>query len=332
MSLKSIVKSSPQLTWLAWLVYREVLVQRSRHPSRGPVPTFSGETRLIPTKLSSFDEYADWSQSCALELNREMQIEASLIPSRSRAFSISGTCALCARKTVFRADFQYVLRAQDGTLYPNLRENLPCAHCGLKSRLRGSLHMFIQELAPSSQQQIYITEQLGASYGWLKGRGYDVTGSEYLPKSGPFGTSRRGIHNQDLGALTWSSETFDFVLSFDVLEHVPDVTRCFAEIFRSLKTGGGLLFTAPFRVDLEETEVRAVAGSDGEILHLMEPDYHGGIMTEPDKGTLAFRCFGWDTLRQLKNSGFSDAQVWLYWSRELGYLGGTQVVIVAHKK
>ena len=51
-----------------------------------------------------------------------------------------------------------------------------------------------------------------------------------------------------------------------------------------------------------------------------------------ESAALCYRYFGWDTLWQLEESGFSDAELWLYWFRERGYIGGTQVAIWAHKK
>jgi SAM-dependent methyltransferase len=165
----------------------------------------------------------------------------------------------------------------------------------------------------------------------LKGRYAFVYGSEFKLYRGALGTTVHGIRNEDLGALTWSDRSFDFVLSLDVFEHVPDVAACFGEIFRCLKPGGRLLFTAPFRLSSSQTLVRASVGASGEIVHLVEPEYHGGNLADPGRGILCFRHFGWDVMQQLEGVGFCDAEVWLFWSRELGYLGGTQSVITAIK-
>jgi SAM-dependent methyltransferase len=283
-------------------------------------------------KLKRIQDYEAWSQKSAVEREQQKEIELSLLPLRPRSFSIRGRCALCGLETTFRANFDYSEKGANGRLEPNLRECLECAHCGLKNRLRAALHLFVQEFGPEAGQSIYITEQLGAAYRWLKGRYPAVLGSEFIPESGPFGSSPRGIRNEDLGALTWPNDCFDFILSFDVLEHVADVNTCFSEIFRCLRQGGRFLFTAQFRLDLQETVVRATADSSGNITHLMEPEYHGGNLSDSSKGTLCFRHFGWDTIRQLESAGFSDAEAWLFWSRELGYLGGTQIAIAACKK
>jgi len=330
-SFKQRIKSSPFLARLAWPVYREVLLQRSRYPPKGPIPVFVDDTHLAFSRVSTNDQYLAWSQIHAAELVDQRDIESSLNPISPGSFSIQGTCALCGAKTTFACNFDYALKQPDGRLLPHFRENLFCARCGLKNRVRSVLQLFVQECQPSPQQPIYITEQLGAAYRWLRGRYSAVSGSEYIPESGAFGTSPRGIRNEDLGALTWPDGSFDFVLSLDVLEHVPDVNSCFSEIFRCLRPGGRLLFTVPFSVELSETVVRAVAEANGEITHLMEPEYHGGNVTSPDQGTLCFRYFGWDTMSQLKGVGFAEPEAWLFWSRELGYIGSTQVVLTARK-
>jgi len=331
MTLKQKIKSSPFLARPAWFLYREVLLQRSRHPAKGRVPVFSEETRLTFSRLRTYEDFQQFSQDRVEELHDQERVESDLSPLQHKSFSISGTCALCGCDTTFKTNFDYSIRSSDGRSIPNFREHLFCVRCGLKNRLRAALQLFIQEFHPLSTQPIYITEQFGAAYRWLKGRGYAISGSEYIPGSGPFGSSPRGIRNEDLGALTWPSEMFDFVLSFDVLEHVPSVDACFSEIFRCLRPQGKLLFTAPFSPNLSKTLIRAVMQSDGSISHLMEPEYHGGNMIDAAKGTLCFRYFAWDVLPQLKEIGFSDAEAWLFWSRKLGYLGGTQIVIVAQK-
>lgn len=46
--------------------------------------------------------------------------------------------------------------------------------------------------------------------------------------------------------IPFDNDTFDSVLTTEVLEHVPDVDRCLKEIRRVLKPNGKLLITVPF--------------------------------------------------------------------------------------
>jgi hypothetical protein len=330
-TLKQKIKSSRILSRVVWLAYRELLVFRSHHPKRGPVPRFQENLRMEPLRLRSISAYNAWLQLHNEEAKRRVEIERSLIPANASTFSIPGTCALCSTPTQFRVDFDYGSVDSEGRLVPNFRESLVCSHCGLKNRVRGLLHAFIEQCMPAKDAAIYITEQLGGGYGWLRGRYSNISGSEYRLYPGPSGSSVRGIRNEDLGALTWPNASFNFVLSLDVLEHVPNIAACFAEIFRCLKPGGRLLFTAPFVLGYERTLTRATLDSQGGIVHREEPEYHGGNLADPGKGTLCFRHFGWDVTEELQKVGFLDGEVWLYWSKELGYLGDWQSVLTARK-
>lgn len=49
----------------------------------------------------------------------------------------------------------------------------------------------------------------------------------------------------EITALPFANERFDLVAAFDVVEHVEDDARVFAELTRVLKVGGHLLFSVP---------------------------------------------------------------------------------------
>src|SRR5262249_39570616 len=130
--------------------------------------------------------------------------------------------------------------------------------------------------------------------------------------------------------LTFPDRSFDYVLSFDVFEHVPNFQRAFEEAHRSLNEGGVLLFTAPFVRTNASTLQRARVRDAGEIEHLLLPEYHGDPMN-PDGGILCLQHFGWDMIDTLKAAGFSQARGVFLWSRRLGYLGGEQALFTATK-
>src|SRR5690606_12010607 len=102
-----------------------------------------------------------------------------------------------------------------------------------------------------------------------------------------------------------------------------------AECCRSLKPGGRLVFSVPFIRNAERNVVRATLAADGEITHLLPPEYHGDPLS--DAGCLCFYHFGWEMLDELRAAGFAKACALVYWSRELGYLGGEQLLFVATK-
>jgi SAM-dependent methyltransferase len=68
--------------------------------------------------------------------------------------------------------------------------------------------------------------------------------SHYVPYDVTTVDSKPEVVGQG-GALPFASETFDTVLSTQVLEHVPEPGRMIAEIARVLKPAGRLLLSAP---------------------------------------------------------------------------------------
>ena len=57
-----------------------------------------------------------------------------------------------------------------------------------------------------------------------------------------------------------------------MFEHVPDDIKGFSEICRVLKDDGVFVFTVPLH-DVEKT-VNRVLVEEGNIVHLLEPEYH----------------------------------------------------------
>lgn len=122
---------------------------------------------------------------------------------------------------------------------------------------------------------------------------------------------------QDVTQLSFRSNSFDALLSFDVVEHVPDFRKALQEFFRVLKAGGLLLWSAPFCF-AEQTEIRATLTGNGQIEDLMPPDYHGNPFT--GKGVLCYQSFGMDILQEMETAGFVEARVGGYSSLAFAYL------------
>ncbi len=237
--------------------------------------------------------------------------------------ALPGICRCCGQVTSFALDMQF----SDGR-EPNLRERLNCAHCGLSNRLRLSMDVF-QALLPAQAgpADVYLTEQGGPAYDHLMTR-CRLVGSEFVDAERHADVEHGHIHHEDLAALSFADSSFDTVLSFDRLEHVPDPSRALAEFFRVLKPGGRLMLTAPFDINGEANLQRAVVETDGRIRHLVPPDLHVDPL-DPQGTVLCYWWFGWELLKQLRQVGFSDAVVLTAWSAEAGYLGHWVPLIIA---
>jgi SAM-dependent methyltransferase len=110
---------------------------------------------------------------------------------------------------------------------------------------------------------------------------------------------------EDLLALTLKTDAFDIVSTNEVLEHVPSIEKALAELCRVLRPGGWHVGTVPFDYFGETSIKRAEMDGDGNIIHLMEPEYHGDPMN--DKGVLVFEIAGWNILNIALEAGFSRA-------------------------
>ena len=128
--------------------------------------------------------------------------------------------------------------------------------------------------------------------------------SEYFADA-PRGALRDGIRCEDVQNLAYAEASFDLVTHTEVLEHVPDDTRAFAELFRVLRPGGIMIFTVPMHEGPRTVE-RARLG-DGGIEHLLEPVFHYDPLRRA--GILAFRDYGGDILDRLRHAGFVDSKI-----------------------
>lgn len=212
----------------------------------------------------------------------------------------------------------------------NWRETLRCLSCELINRWRSSIHLFEALATPTARSSIYLTEAVTPLYRVLKQRYPKTIGSEYVAniKSGETVEARgENILVQDVTELSFGAKSFDALLSFDVLEHVPDYRKALQEFFRVLKPGGILLWSAPFCF-AQQTEVRATLAENGQIEHHMPPDYHGDPLT--DEGVLCFQSFGMDILQKMEALGFSETRVCAFSSLAFAYLD-RNIVFLARK-
>jgi len=219
----------------------------------------------------------------------------------------------------------------EGSLAYNWRERMVCPHCGLNNRMRASLHVLDQVCQPASSSRLWITEQVTPLYSELSRRFPRTVGSEFLGiEKAPGWISPAGIRHETMLNPSFEDGAIDTVLSFDVLEHVPELEPCLRQMARVLRPGGIFLFTAPFLFVEHDTRVRARVLADGAIEHLLPPQYHGDPV-DPQGGVLCYREFGWDLIDALKAAGFADPQGLLYYSTDYGYPGEVQILFVARK-
>ena len=102
--------------------------------------------------------------------------------------------------------------------------------------------------------------------------------------------------NINLENIGFPSESFDIVLTSDVMEHVRNIDSAHKEISRILKVGGKYIFTVPYD-DSSETH-HILVDTQGDLdNYLVPPQYHG----DPIRGgIIAYRVFGRAIFEDLK--------------------------------
>lgn len=107
------------------------------------------------------------------------------------------------------------------------------------------------------------------------------------------GEYKDGIRCEDIRRLTFGDDSFDLVISMEVLEHVFDVPAAVSEIARVLKPGGEHIFTIPVRYPFPERTTERAKMSKDKVVHLEEPRYH--IAGDQSK-SLVVNDFGQDLI------------------------------------
>ena len=206
------------------------------------------------------------------------------------------------------------------------REHCRCIRCNSSSRGRALTQTLIETVPDWKQKTILEFAPHGAVSGMLETGCSDYHGSVFLPDVA-LGSEVNGRLNQDLRALTLADESYDIVISQDVLEHVFEPEKAFAELGRILKPGGVHIFTVPFNKH-DQTRPRAVLNGE-QVQHLLEPEYHGDPVNP--SGTLVVTNWGHDICDLIfevsgMQTTYNSPQI-----EELGIIGGNLEVFVSRR-
>jgi SAM-dependent methyltransferase len=113
--------------------------------------------------------------------------------------------------------------------------------------------------------------------------------------------------NQNLERLTFPDNSFDVVITSDVMEHVRLDHLAHREIRRVLKPGGLYLFTVPHFRHSRDTLVRVQVidpADPAQDQFLLEKEFHGDANSE-DHRALSYRAYGTDLDDFLIDLGFT---------------------------
>jgi len=226
-------------------------------------------------------------------------------------FSVSGSfiCNVCGATCPRSAE-------------PPGRETASCASCISTVRLRGLVALLSQEIFGVPLALPDFPEMKG-----LRGFGMSDPPSLAQQLDKKFDYTNTFYHQPPTIDITKPDETewgrYDFIVSSEVMEHVPPpVESAFANLYRLLKPNGVLLLTVPYGIDkqtkehfpeLHEYALASPGGKtvlvnrrrDGSTEVFEDLCFHGG-----DGSTLELRIFTEEALKSiLLGAGFDEVRV-----------------------
>jgi SAM-dependent methyltransferase len=209
---------------------------------------------------------------------------------------------------------------------------LLCPNCGSVVRER-AVALILREILPDWRNRA-IHESSPASRSLSarmprEARGYVAT--HFYPDQ-PLGTIIHGFRNENLESQTFESNTFDLVLTLDVMEHVFDPSKVYAEIWRTLKPGGCYLHTFPIQRYLVKACIPlAKLMPDGTVKHLIEhPEYHGNPIDL--RGSLVTHDYGYDISKAIAQWAPFDVRISRFWDETHGVIGEYTEAVVCRKR
>ena len=218
------------------------------------------------------------------------------------AITINGLCNICGHKGKFSGPLRgardaFACPACNATLRYREQAAAILAHFG-----RGRHHFLRRFVRSPEAKKIYVYEAA------LKGPLHRVltelpyyTQSYFVEGAALGATIANGIVCQNLEMLTFASNSFDLVVTSDVLEHVENTDAAIEEVFRVLRYGGAHIFSIPLKWPLPDVSSIRAKKQNGNIVHMMEAHYHNS----PEGGkTLVITDFGADLLDAHMRVGF----------------------------
>lgn len=187
-----------------------------------------------------------------------------------------GHCAICGEVGIFQRGEQR-----------SLRESYACPGCRFTLRWRDQAGVIIDEFgrgqALSIDQMvsrglfggvsIYEPALRGPFVARLQGLP-NYTRSYFRPDEPLGSTASDGVRNEDLTRLTFDEDSFDLVITSDVMEHLPDIELAFAETLRVLRPGGIHVFTIPNDYPFPDRTEPRVRMENGQEIHVKPARYH----------------------------------------------------------
>jgi len=169
-----------------------------------------------------------------------------------------GYCTCCRQETVFEI------------LGDWLRDQYLCTKCGSIPRQR-HVNLILDKYF-TGWETLRVHESSPSNH-FVARWSTQYTFSHYIEHAAE-GSIINGIRSENLEALTFRDNSFNLIITQDVLEHVFHPDRAMREIMRVLIPGGAHVFTTPKHSAIRNSYRRSAVDTKGNIEYLKEAVYH----------------------------------------------------------
>jgi SAM-dependent methyltransferase len=253
----------------------------------------------------------------------DSELDAVVSAAALTSGKLTGYCNVSAQATEFSVSD------------PNLRENVFALGggtgnrhrqlaCALSQALFGTPLVSLPataEVINARASRVFLTETTTPFHHALRAlvRPELLVTSEYFGPEFESGADVDGVRHEDLQQTSFADDSFDLVITSDVLEHVADAPAAEREIVRILRPGGSYCYTVPMNPVAAEDAIRAVMRPDGSIEYLAEPMYHGDPLRS--EGVLVFRIFSVTGMMERFAALGAVCRTYRLWSKHYGLIG-----------
>jgi SAM-dependent methyltransferase len=212
-------------------------------------------------------------------------------------FRHQGFCDICDQKVEFISN------------QPWFRDYLICPICKSVPRERALMQVLLRYCPDYRMQRIHESSPGGRGVSERLGRECQhYSYSHYFPDTPPGAINAAyKARCESLEGLTFPDESFDLIITQDVMEHVLDPQAAFREIARVLKPGGAHIFTVPLVRKNEASRPRAQRNPDGTINYPLPAEYHGNPVD--NKGSLVTMDWGYDIVSTIQKASGMPSQI-----------------------
>jgi SAM-dependent methyltransferase len=191
------------------------------------------------------------------------------------------------------------------------REGLQCAYCRATWRVRQLTQVLLNDIEARTGKGYNTASEMvrdRSVHSLAVAEINKLAGlHKYLSRLPRLSYSEYGRRNsENVMDLSYPDASFDYVLTSDTLEHIPDFDLALSEIRRVLKPGGKHIFTIPI-VWNRQTRRRAET-VNGATIHNLPPSHHGAANISPED-YLVFNEFGGDVVERIERAGLLVALV-----------------------